>query len=591
MAMLELFRSSRSKYSVLKSVLGFFLIVVLAIITEVPTVVEGARIRHYKWEVKYEYKSPDCFKKLVITINGRSPGPTILAQQGDTIIVELKNSLITENVAIHWHGIRQIGSPWFDGTEGVTQCPIQPGETFKYQFVVDRPGTYLYHAHYGMQRDAGLYGSIRVALPDGQLEPFAYDYDRSIILNDWYHKSTHELSTGLSSKNFTWVGEPQSLLIQGKGKFNCSSLSSPSPSDPNVCNPSNPECSPYLLTVIPGKTYRLRVSSLTSLSALSFQIEGHNMTVVEADGHYVEPFVVKNLFIYSGETYSVLIKTDQNPTRNYWIQTSIVSRPSNTTPGVAILNYYPNHPKRTPPTALPQGPKWDDVDPRLAQSLSIKARKGLGRAPPQTSDRVIVMLNTQNEVDGFRRWSINNVSLNHPKTPYLISLKHNLTDQFDQNPPPDGYDFAKYDIYVKQNNSNATTSSGIYRLMFNTTVDIILQNANTMNPNNSETHPWHLHGHDFWVLGYGLGKFDMYKDPKKYNLVDPIEKNTVPVHPYGWTALRFVADNPGAWAFHCHIESHFYMGMGVVFEEGIERVGRLPSSILGCGASKGLRVP
>lgn len=32
----------------------------------------------------------------------------------------------------------QIGSPWSDGTEGVTQCPILPGDTFKYQFVVDR---------------------------------------------------------------------------------------------------------------------------------------------------------------------------------------------------------------------------------------------------------------------------------------------------------------------------------------------------------------------------------------------------------------------------------------------------------------------
>lgn len=67
-----------------------------------------ARVRRYKWEVKYEYRSPDCFKKLVITINGRTPGPTILAQQNDTIIVELKNSLVTENVAIHWHGIRQV---------------------------------------------------------------------------------------------------------------------------------------------------------------------------------------------------------------------------------------------------------------------------------------------------------------------------------------------------------------------------------------------------------------------------------------------------------------------------------------------------
>lgn len=72
-----------------------------------------------------------------------------------------------------------------------------------------QPGTYMYHAHYGMQREAGLYGSIQVSLPDGQVEPFVYDYDRSIILNDWYHKSTYEQATGLSSVNFVWVGEPQ----------------------------------------------------------------------------------------------------------------------------------------------------------------------------------------------------------------------------------------------------------------------------------------------------------------------------------------------------------------------------------------------
>ena len=79
----------------------------LSIILSLNSIVE-AKIRHYRWEVKYEFKSPDCFRKLVITINGRSPGPSILAQQGDTVIVDLKNSLVTENVAIHWHGIRQV---------------------------------------------------------------------------------------------------------------------------------------------------------------------------------------------------------------------------------------------------------------------------------------------------------------------------------------------------------------------------------------------------------------------------------------------------------------------------------------------------
>ncbi|KAI4317234.1 hypothetical protein L6164_025123 [Bauhinia variegata] len=538
-----------------------------------------ARVRHYRWKVKYEYKSPDCYKKLVITINGGTPGPTIVADEGDTIIVELENNLLTENLAIHWHGIRQIGTPWFDGTEGVTQCPILPGETFKYQFVVDRPGTYLYHAHYGMQREAGLYGLIRVS--PRQPEPFSYDHDRSIILNDWYHKSTYEQAAGLSSIPFVWVNEPESLLIQGKGNFNCSMVS-----EPGVCNTSNPDCSRYVQTVVPGQTYRLRIASLTALSALSFQIEGHNMTVVEADGHYVEPFVVQNLFIYSGETYSVLVKADQDPSRNYWITTNVVSRPNTTPAGLAVFNYYPNHPRRSPPTSPPPAPAWDDVDSRMNQSIAIKARQGHIITPPTTSDRVIVFLNTQNKINGYVRWSVNNVSFNLPHTPYLIALKENITDAFDQTPPPDGYDFLNYDIYSVQNNTNATSSNEIYRLQFNITVDIILQNANTMNKNNSETHPWHLHGHDFWVLGYGKGKFDMYKDPAKYNLVNPIMKNTVAVHPFGWTALRFRTDNPGVWAFHCHIESHFYMGMGVVFEEGIERIGDLPSSIMGCGHTK-----
>ncbi|KAI8536199.1 hypothetical protein RHMOL_Rhmol10G0237300 [Rhododendron molle] len=547
-----------------------------------------ARIRHYKWEVKYEYKSQDCYKKLAITINGRTPGPTIEAQVNDTVVVELKNSLLTENVAIHWHGIRQKGTPWFDGTAGVTQCPIVPGDTFVYKFVVDRPGTYLYHGHYGLQREAGLNGMIRVSLPPGESEPYTYDHDRSILLTDWYHQSTYEQATGLSSLPFDWVGEPQSLLIHGKGKFDCSTPGLKS----GLCNATNPECSPYVITVIPGKTYRLRIGSLTSLAALSFEIEGHTMTVVEADGHNVEPFVVKNLFIYSGETYSVLIKADQAPTRNYWAVSKVVSR-NNTTPnGLAIFNYYPNHPRRSPPTVPPVGPAWDDVTPRYAQGNSTKARQGYVIPPPQTSNRHIVMLNTQNTINGYTRWSVNNVSYNLPNTPYLIAVKDRLNHVFDQTPPPDGYDSQNYDIFSIANNTNATTSSSIYKLQFNSTVDIILQNANSMSNKTSETHPWHLHGHDFWVMGYGQGKFDINSDPKKYyNLVNPIMKNTVSVQPYGWTALRFVADNPGVWAFHCHIEAHFYLGMGVVFEEGVEMLGRYPTSITGCGDTKSYRKP
>ncbi|KAF6171779.1 hypothetical protein GIB67_007300 [Kingdonia uniflora] len=170
---------------VMKRVLFGLLCLCLFISILTVSTVKASKICRYKWEVKYVYKAQDCFKKLVMNINGKTPGPSILAQQGDTVIVELKNGLLTENVAIHWHGIRQIGTPWSDRTEGLTQCPITPGDNFVYQFVVDR----LYHAHYGMLRESGLYGSIQVPVPDGVIEPFLSDYDRSIILNDWYDKT------------------------------------------------------------------------------------------------------------------------------------------------------------------------------------------------------------------------------------------------------------------------------------------------------------------------------------------------------------------------------------------------------------------
>lgn len=66
------------------------------------------KARHLKWEVGYVFWSPDCVEDIVIGINGQFPGPTIRAKAGDTIVVEVKNSLPTEGVVIHWHGIRQV---------------------------------------------------------------------------------------------------------------------------------------------------------------------------------------------------------------------------------------------------------------------------------------------------------------------------------------------------------------------------------------------------------------------------------------------------------------------------------------------------
>jgi L-ascorbate oxidase len=70
-------------------------------------------------------------------------------------------------------------------------------------------GTYFYHGHFGMQRAGGLFGSLIVSLPAHKKEPFSYDAEHSIILNDWWHKSIYEQQLGLTNVPFKFVGEPQ----------------------------------------------------------------------------------------------------------------------------------------------------------------------------------------------------------------------------------------------------------------------------------------------------------------------------------------------------------------------------------------------
>ncbi|PWA87073.1 L-ascorbate oxidase [Artemisia annua] len=545
--------------------------------------VSGAKARHFEWEVEYMYGAPDCLENVVMGINGQFPGPTIKARAGDTVVVHLTNKLHTEGVVIHWHGIRQLGTPWADGTASISQCAINPGETFVYRFKVDKAGTYFYHGHYGMQRSAGLYGLLIVDVEEGKKEPFKYDGEFNLLLSDWWHKGVHEQEVDLSANPMRWIGEPQSLLINGRGQFNCSLAAAHNSGSGGRLGckfRGNEKCAPNILHVQPNKTYRLRVASTTALASLNLAIGNHKMVMVEADGNYLQPFSVNDFDIYSGETYSVLFHTDQNPSDNYWISVGVRGRQPGTAQGLAILHYQTTTASKLPTLAPPQTPLWNDYVHSKSFSKKVLALSGSPK-PPTNKHRRIFLLNTQNRINGYTKWAINNVSLTLPPTPYLGSIKHDFSEAFDQKSPPDTF-LNTYDIMRPPSNPNATYGNGVYMLKFNNTIDVILQNANALNANVSEIHPWHLHGHDFWVLGYGEGKFSK-KDEKKLNLKNPPLRNTVVIFPYGWTALRFVTDNPGVWAFHCHIEPHLHMGMGVVFAEGVHLVGKIPNEALSCG--------
>jgi FtsP/CotA-like multicopper oxidase with cupredoxin domain len=100
---------------------------------------------------------------LAWTLDGTVPGPQIRVTAGDHVRVTIKNTF-PEATTIHFHGLEIPANE--DGVPGVGQKPIQPGESFTYDFTVsdDNVGTYFYHSHYDdlKQVSGGLYGAFIV---------------------------------------------------------------------------------------------------------------------------------------------------------------------------------------------------------------------------------------------------------------------------------------------------------------------------------------------------------------------------------------------------------------------------------------------
>ncbi|WCK56512.1 multicopper oxidase family protein [Aneurinibacillus sp. Ricciae_BoGa-3] len=116
-----------------------------------------------------------------LTYNGQIPGPLLRVQQGDRVVVHVKNKL-AEGVTIHWHGVAVPNAE--DGVAGVTQNAIPPNGDFTYNFIAKNAGTYWYHSHQQSYKEttAGLYGILVV---EPKNSPIKYDRDFTIALHDW----------------------------------------------------------------------------------------------------------------------------------------------------------------------------------------------------------------------------------------------------------------------------------------------------------------------------------------------------------------------------------------------------------------------
>lgn len=117
--------------AVLVKMIAFFVLCVFAAVQLVQ-----AKTVTYNWDIEWVTAAPDGFARPVIGINGEWPCPTIDVNNGDTVVVNVYNGLGNQSTGLHWHGIHQNGTNYMDGTTGATQCPIPPGSSFQYKFLV-----------------------------------------------------------------------------------------------------------------------------------------------------------------------------------------------------------------------------------------------------------------------------------------------------------------------------------------------------------------------------------------------------------------------------------------------------------------------
>ncbi|KAL6574259.1 hypothetical protein OROHE_001163 [Orobanche hederae] len=545
------------KSSVVKMAMLQFLVIFLFWRGVIPS---NAKTHYPQFVVADTPYSRLCSNKSILTVNGLFPGPTVNVNQGDTIVIKVVNNA-TENITIHWHGVKQPRNPWSDGPEYVTQCPIRPGTTFNQTIVLsDEIGTLWWHAHSAWSR-ATVHGALIVLPKNKNAYPFPTpDAEIPIVLGEWWKNDVQAvLSEFLQSGGDPNVSD--AFLINGQ------------PGDLYQCSRQDT----FKLTVDRGKRYLLRMINVVMNNIMFFKIANHNITVVGSDGAYTKQFTSDYITISPGQTIDVLLEANQQPNRYYIAGRAYASAGTfDNTTTTAILEYRGGNytSPSTPP--LPSFPDFNDTlaSASFTGRLRSLADKNNPIDVPLNATTVLfftLSINLRPCVNdtcsgpfGERLLaSVNNITFQQPRIAILDAYYNNTKGVYETgfpDNPPETFNYTA--AIIPQDLWRPQDGTKVKLLEYNSTVEIVFQGTNTVA---GVDHPMHLHGHSFYVVGWGFGNFDKDSDRSKYNLVDPPLQNTIAVPRNGWTAIRFRANNPGVWLMHCHFERHISWGMEMVF--------------------------
>ncbi|WPO48869.1 copper resistance system multicopper oxidase [Pseudomonas sp. S1Bt23] len=533
--------------------------------------------------------------RTAMTINGGLPGPLLRWREGDTVTIRVRNRL-KEDTSIHWHGL--ILPANMDGVPGLSFHGIAPGGLYEYRFKVRQNGTYWYHSHSGLQEQAGVYGPLVIEAREP--EPFQYDRDYVVMLSDWSDEAPERLMHILKKQpgyyNFHkrtvgdfiedvsrdgWAATLADRKMWAQMKMTPTDLADVSGHTYTYLINGQSPGGNWTGLFKPGEKLRLRLINGSAMSYFDLRIPGLKMTVVAADGQYVQPVSVDELRIAVAETYDVLVEPGSQEAYTLFAQAMDRSGYARGT-----LSQRPGLSAPVPP-----------LDPRPLISMADMgmdhgSMAGMGAMPGMDHGQMQGMDHSQMQgmdssnmagmdhsgmagMSGMDHGAMGGAMQSHPAsedgnplvdmqtmspTPKLadpgIGLRDNgrrvltyadLRSTFED---PDGREPSRtIELHLTGHMEKfAWSFDGIkfsdaepLRLTYGERVRITLVNDTMM------THPIHLHG--------------MWSDLEDEQGRFLVRKHTIDMPPGSKRSYRVTADALGRWAYHCHLLFHMEMGM------------------------------
>lgn len=401
--------------------------------------------------------------KVFGIVNSRG-GSGLSLMLGERFRVGVKNDLDVETL-LHWHGLNPPSDQ--DGVPMLSQAPLEPGESFDYDFVNTRSGTHWMHSHFGLQEQQLLAAPLIVR---ETATPLFDEQEHVVLLHDFTFRDPQEILAELKSGGGGHAGHATS------GVLNDISFDAYLANDRTLADPE-------VVQVGMATQIRLRIINGSAASNMWIDLGALQGELIAVDGNAVYPLKGSLFPLAIAQRADLRVKLPAG--NGAW---PILFRPEGLSARTGIY-------LATPGAEIARLSSEGETAPEVGLAQEMKLRS-VAELPPEPVTRTEILALTGGGADYL--WGLNGKSSMHET---------------------------------------------IFTVRENERIEIIMQNQTSM------AHPMHLHGHYFKVAAINNVA------------IEGALRDTVLVPPSTSVTIRFAADNPGNWAFHCHHLYHMNAGM------------------------------